>query len=158
LSDWNELGAEAFHPNHVCKQQDLNRRREAAKQRQFDFITKWNELRLLSICYLSYLVHLSVGVHNDIIMNAVEKDNLKSKIVPSMLINLGKIDKNHWAYRALNDKDKKIVISNSELMAFLNLAKATFAPFRAEMEGIERYFYLDIWQTRYPSNDKIPLS
>lgn len=44
LSDWNKLGAGAFQPNHVCKEQDLNRRRAAAKQQQFDYITKWNDL------------------------------------------------------------------------------------------------------------------
>lgn len=158
LSDWNRLGAGAFQPNHVCEQQDLHRRLEAEKQQQFDFITKWNELRLLSIKYLSNLVHNWVGLHNDIYINAVERANLKPKIVDSLPINLGKIDKNHWAHRALNDKDKKTVIGNTELMDFLNLAKATFAPFRAEMEGTERYFYLHILQTRCSGNDKILLT
>ena len=107
LSDWNKLGAGAFQPNHKCKQQDLNRRRAAAMQRQFDFITRWNELRLLSIKYLSVIVHNWVGLHNDIHINAIERASLKPKIVDSLPINLGKIEKIHWAHRALNDKDQK---------------------------------------------------
>jgi hypothetical protein len=76
-------------------------------QRQFDFIIRWNELRLLSIKYLGVIVHNWVGLHNDIYINAIERASLKPKIVNSLPINLGKIEKIHWAHRALNDKDKK---------------------------------------------------
>jgi hypothetical protein len=62
-----------------------------------------------------------------------------------MPTNLGKIDKNHWASRALIAKEGKgTTIDNTELMDFLNLTKATFAPFQAEIYGQARYFYLCI--------------
>jgi hypothetical protein len=68
---------------------------------------------------------------------------LKSQIESSLHVNLGKIDKNHWAYRALDDKEsKRTMINDNELMDFLNLAKATFAPFQAEIDGKARHFYL----------------
>jgi len=58
-------------------------------------------------------------------------------------VKLGKIDKNHWAYRALDDKEnKRTVIDDNELMDFLNLAKATFAPFQAEIDSKAQHFNL----------------
>jgi hypothetical protein len=60
-------------------------------------------------------------------------------------INLGKINKNHWAARALASKEnKRTAINDTELMDFLNLAKATLAPFCVEIDGKERFFFLFI--------------
>jgi hypothetical protein len=77
-------------------------------------------------------------------MKVFEESDLKSQIESSLHVNLGKIDKNHWAYRALDNKkeNKRTVIDDNELIDFLNLAKATFAPFQAEIDGKARHFYL----------------
>jgi hypothetical protein len=55
---------------------------------------------------------------------------------------LGEIDKNHWAYKAISGENKVAVIDNKELMDFFHHSLATAAPFRAEIDGKERYFYL----------------
>ena len=63
-------------------------------------------------------------------------EEIKSKYskpwIEGSYINLGRLDNNHWVYRALNEnEDKKTVIDDNELLEFLNLAKSTFAPFQA---------------------------
>ena len=135
----------AFKPRHTCKQEDLENLRRAAKKRYIDVITTWDELRKLSIQYLADIVHQIFGLHNPIPLLAFEKMGLKPWIENSLPTNLGKIDKNHWAYRALIAKESKgTTIDNTELMDFLNRTRATFAPFLAEIDGEARYFYLCI--------------
>ena len=147
LSDFRRLGFAVFKPGHICKQEDLEiRKRRAEKKLYVDVIKKWDELRLLSIRYLANIVHQWVGPNKDIHMKVIEERDLKSQIADSLPTNLGKTGKSHWAYRTLNNKEenKRTVIDDTELMDFLNLASATFAPFRAEMDGKEHYFYLYI--------------
>jgi hypothetical protein len=154
LSDFITLGPLAFEPRHTCKQEDLeNIKRRAEKKIYLDVVTTWDELRKLSIQYLADIVHQMVGLHSSIPLCALEKTHLKPWIEKSLSINLGKIDKNHWAYRALIVKESKgTTIDNTELMNFLNLAKATFAPFQAEIDGEVRYFYLYIPNAMYLTN------
>ena len=99
---------------------------------------------------LADIVHQMVGLHNPVPLLAFEKMNLKSWVENSMPTNLGKTDKNHWASRALIAKESTgTTINNTELIDFLNLAKATFAPFQAEIDGQARYFYLYIPSAMY---------
>ena len=59
-----------------------------------------------------------------------------------MPIDLGRLSKNHWAYKALNDKaNNKAAIDDTELLYFLNRAKATLGLFQAEIDGKVSYFY-----------------
>jgi hypothetical protein len=152
LSDFITLGPLAFEPRHTCKQEDLeNIKRRAEKKIYLDVVTTWDELRKLSIQYLADIVHQMVGLHSSIPLCAFEKTQLKPWIEKSLSINLGKIDKNHWAYRALIVKESKgtTTIDNTELMNFLNRTRATFAPFQAEIDGEVRYFYLYIPNAMY---------
>jgi hypothetical protein len=78
-------------------------------------------------------------------------EEIKSKhskpSIEGSYINLGKLDENHWAYRALNENENennKTVIDNNELLDFLNLAKLTLALFQAEADGRLRRFYICI--------------
>jgi hypothetical protein len=153
LADFINLGPLAFEDRHTCKQEDLeNRKRRAEKKIYIDVIKTWDELRKLSIQYLADIVHQMVGLHSPIPLLAFEKMGLKPWIENSLTTNLGKIDKNHWAYRALIAKESKgTTIDNTELMDFLNLTKATFAPFQAEIDGEARYFYLYIPNATYCS-------
>ena len=62
-----------------------------------------------------------------------------------MPIDLGRLSKNHCAYRAFDDiENKKTVIDDSELLYFLSRARATLGLFQAEIDGKARYFYLYI--------------
>lgn len=59
-----------------------------------------------------------------------------------MPISLGRLSKNHWAHRALDDNENnKTVIDDTELLYFLNRARATLGLFQAEIDGNVRYFY-----------------
>ena len=144
VSDYKRIGPRVFQLNHTCKKEDLQRRITTGKQK-YDPITKWNRLRLNSIRFLANLIHQWAGLHKDIYIRALEVFDSESRLVGCLPINLGKINKNHWAARAFISKEnKRTAINDTELMDFLNLAKATFAPFCAEIDGKERYFYLYI--------------
>jgi hypothetical protein len=148
VSDYKRIGPRVFQLNHTlnhtCKDEDLQRRITTAKQK-YDPITKWNRLRLNSIRFLANLTHQWVGLHKDIYIRALEVFDSESRFVGCLPINLGKINKNHWAAIALtSEENKRTAINDTELMDFLNLAKATLAPFCAEIDGKERYFYLFI--------------
>jgi hypothetical protein len=142
------LGPLAFNTRHICKLEDLeNRKRRIAEKQKIDVITTWDELRKLSIQHLADIVHQMVGLHSPIPLLAFEKMGLKPWIENSLHTNLGKIDKNHWASRALIAKESEgTTIDNTELMNFLNVAKA---PFQAEIDGEARYFYLYIPSAMY---------
>jgi hypothetical protein len=146
LSDFRRFGPSVFNQSHSCDKEALeNRKRCTEKGLCIDIITKWNDLRILSIQHLAYVVHQWFGPGKDPYLYAAEEPHFKSWIENSLTTNLGKIQSNHWAYRALNVKEnKRTVINNSELLSFLNLAKATFASFQAEIDGKGRYFYLYI--------------
>ena len=153
VSDFINLGPLAFEHRHACKQEDLeNRKRRAEKKIHIDVIKTWDELRKRSIQCLADIVHQMVGLHNPIPLLAFEKVGLEPWFKNSMPTNLGKIDKNHWSSRALIAKESTgTTISNRELMDFLNLTKATLAPFQAEIDGEVRYFYLYIPYLYIPS-------
>lgn len=142
LSDFRKRGFLAFSPQHTCKQEELQARERAAEKNAYDFITKWNEIRQHSINYLLYIVHQWVGLDKDIYLKAIEEPSLRPQIVDSLHTNLGEIDKNHWAYKAISGENKVAVIDNKELMDFFHHSLATAAPFRAEIDAKERHFYL----------------
>jgi hypothetical protein len=59
-----------------------------------------------------------------------------------MPIDLGRLSKNHWAYKALDDKEnQKTVIDDTELLYFLSRANATLGLCQAEIDGKVIYFY-----------------
>jgi hypothetical protein len=140
LSDFKRLGHIAFNSSHTCKQEDIQRLQRVAAKYGIDLINKWDELRLLSLHRLVDIVHLWVGLHRDVYLSAFEVS--KSQIEYSMPISLGMISNNHWAYRALDDKgNKKTVIDDTELLYFLDRARATLGLFQAEINGKARYFF-----------------
>jgi hypothetical protein len=142
LSDFRKRGFLAFNLQHTCKQEDLQARRQAAEKNSYDFITKWSEVRQLSISYLSFIVHQWVGSGKDIFLKAIEEPSLRPQIMDSLSTNLGKLDKSHWAYKSVSNGNKVTVIDDKELLDFFHNSLATAAPFRAEIDGKERYFYL----------------
>jgi hypothetical protein len=140
LSDFIRLGDIAFNSRHTCKQEHIQSNQRVAEKYGIDLINKWDELRLLSLHRLVDIVHLWVGLHRDVYLYALEVS--KPQIEYSMPIDLGRLSKNHWACRTLDDKEnKKTVIDDTELLYFLNRAKATFGLFQAEIDGKVRYFY-----------------
>ena len=105
-----------------------------------DLINKWDELRSLSLHRLVDIVHLWVGLHRDVYLYAYEIS--KPQIDCSMPIDLGRLSKNHWAYKALNDKaNNKTVIDDTELLYFLSRANATLGLFQAEIDDKVSYFH-----------------
>lgn len=146
LSDFKRLGPSAFNPSHVCNKEDLeNRKRRIEEGHSVDVITVWNQLRLLSIECIANIVHRWYDQQKTYLY-AIEETFVKPWIDNSSIVHdLGRIQEDHWACRALSDKNKKISsLSSSELMQFLNLTFATFAPFKADIRGEIHYFYLCI--------------
>ena len=140
FSDFKRLGDKAFNSRHTCKQEDIQRNQRVAEKYGIDLINKWDELRLLSLHRLVDIVHLWVGLHRDVYLYAYEIS--KPQIDCSMPIDLGRLSKNHWAYKALNDKaNNKTAIDDTELLYFLNRAKATLGLFQGEIDGKVSYFY-----------------
>lgn len=150
LSDFKTLGPMAFKPRHTCRQEDLeNLKRRAEKKQYIDVIATWHEIHKLSLQYLADIVHQMVGLHNPKPLWAFET-HLRPWMEDYLPTNLGKIDKDHWASRALIAKeDKGTTINNTELMDFLNLTRSTFAPFQAKIDGEVQYFCLYIPITMY---------
>lgn len=147
LSDIAREGSAALSliPRHVCNHEDLEiQRRRAENKIHLDVIKTWNELHQISIRGLANIVHSSIGPDAAVSIDAIEEVSLSSLIADSMPVCLGKVDENHWACRALcdNRRHKSAVINDIELMNILNLAKSTFAPFRAQINGKEHYFYI----------------
>ena len=144
LSDFERVGPSAFNPSHVCGKEDLaNRKRRIEKGHSVDVITVWSQLRLLSIQCIANVVHQWYG-HKPYLY-AIDETFVKPWIDNSLTVhNLETIQENHWACRALSEKNKKTSISSSELIQFLNLTFATFAPFKADIRGEPHYFYLCI--------------
>jgi hypothetical protein len=139
LSDFKRLGHIAFNSRHTCKQEDIQRNQRVAVKYGMDLINKWDEVRLLSLHRLVEIVHLWVGRHRDVYLYAFEVSEPQTEY--SMPIDLGRLSKNHWAYRALyNIENKKTAIDDTELLYFLNRAKATLGLFQAEIDGRVRYF------------------
>ena len=137
-SEFNRVGPVAFNSRHTRKQEDIQRIQSVAEQ--YDIIDKWDELRLLSLHRLVEIVHLWVGPHRDVYLTSFEVS--KPQIEYSTPISLGRLSKNHWACRALDyEENKKTVIDDTELLYFLNRAKATLGLFQAEIDGKARYFY-----------------
>jgi hypothetical protein len=59
-----------------------------------------------------------------------------------MPIDRGRLSKNHWAYKALDDKaNNKTVIDDTELLYFLSRVNATLGLFQAEIDGKVSYFH-----------------
>ena len=140
FSDFKRLGDKAFNSRHTCKQEDIQRNQRVAEKYGIDLINKWDELRLLSLHRLVDIVHLWVGLHRDVYLYAYEIS--KPQIDCSMPIDLGRLSKNHWAYKALNDKaNNKTAIDDTELLYFLNRANATLGLFQGEIDGKVSYFY-----------------
>jgi hypothetical protein len=143
FSDFKNLGHIAFNSRHTCKQEDIEHKQDVAKKCTLDFITKWDSLRLVSLRGLVDIVHQWVGLHRDVYLCAFEIS--KPQIEYSMPIRLGRLSKDHWAYRALDDKEnKKTIIDETELMYFLNLAKATGGVFQIQIDDKPRYFFIFI--------------
>ena len=143
FSDFKRLGPIAFNSRHTCKQEDIQHLQRVAEKYGIDLINKWDEMRLLSLHRLVEIVHLWVGLHRDVYLLAFEVS--KPQLECSMPIDLGRLSKNHCAYRALDDiENKKTVIDDSELLYFLSRARATLGLFQAEIDGKARYFYLYI--------------
>lgn len=137
-SELKRVGFVAFNSSHTCNQEDIQRMQRVAEK--YEIIDKWDELRLLSLHRLVDIVHLWVGLHRDVYLSAFEVS--KPQIEYSMPISLGRLSKNHWAHRALDDNENnKTVIDDTELLYFLNRARATFGLFQAEIDGKVRYFY-----------------
>ena len=94
----------------------------------------WNELQGKVTKYIADVVHQWVGLGKEVCLSVIEvptnifrseyskeennnKDSsdrvkeIKSKYskpwIEDSYINLGKLDKNHWAYRALNENEDK---------------------------------------------------
>jgi hypothetical protein len=170
LSDFERMGPTSFNFEHACKQEDLQKFEHISEKRHID-MTQWNELQEKVTKYLADIIHRWVGLGKEVCLSGTEvpthifrseyskeKNNengsdrveeIKSKYskpwIEGSYINLGRLDNNHWAYRALNEnEDKKTVIDDNELLEFLNLAKSTFAPFQAETDGGLRHFYICI--------------
>ena len=171
LSEFERIGPASFNVEHICKQEDLQKLDHISEKHHID-MTHWNELQGKVTIYIADVVHQWVGLGKEVCLSVIEvptnifrseyskeennnKDSsdrvkeIKSKYskpwIEGSYINLGKLDKNHWAYRALNEnEDKKTAIDNNELLEFLNLAKSTLAPFQAEADGRLRHFYICI--------------
>jgi hypothetical protein len=170
LSDFERIGPASFKVEHVCNQEDPRKFKHISGKQHID-MTQWNELQEKVTRYLADIIHQWVGSGKEVCLSSIEvptcilrseyskeKNNenrsdrleeIQSKYskpwIEGSYINLGKIDKNHWAYRALNEnEDKKTVIDNNELLEFLNLTKSTFAPFQAEADGRLRQFHICI--------------
>jgi hypothetical protein len=171
LSEFERIGPASFSVEHICKQEDLQKFKHTSDKDYID-MTHWNELQEKVTKYLADIIHQWVGLDKDVCLSVIEvpthifrseyskeKNNnknisdrveeIKSKYskpwIDGSCINLGRLDNNHWAYRALNEnEDKGTAIDNNELLDFLNLAKSTFAPFQAEAGGRLRHFYICI--------------
>jgi hypothetical protein len=156
MSDFKRLGHIAFNSRHICKHEDIQRLQRVVAKYGIDLINKWDELRLLSLHHLVDIVHLWVGLHRDVYLSAFEVS--KSQIEYSMPISLGMISKERWAYRALDDKEnKKTVIDDTELLYFLNLAKATGGVFQIQIDDKPRYFFIFISSGSKPDFVKVRL-
>jgi hypothetical protein len=144
LSDFMRHGPDAFRPTHVCRQEDLEiKRQRTEKGIHLDFITTWDKLRSFSIGFLANMLRQWVGPQKDVSTNVIEVDELTSRDGKLLPVELGTIGNNHWIYRASrNDKHVgSTTIDENELKAFLNLAKGTFALFRAKIQNQDKYFY-----------------
>jgi hypothetical protein len=170
LSDFEQIGPASFNVDHACKQEDLQKLKHISEKHYID-MTQWNEHQRQVTIYFADIVHQWVGLGKEVCLSCIEvpthifgseyskeKNNKNGSDrveeiqlkyskpwIEGSYINLGKLGKNHWAYRALNEnEDKKTVIDNNELLEFLKLAKSTFAPFQAEADGRLRHFYICI--------------
>lgn len=144
LSDFMRHGPDAFRPTHVCRQEDLEIKRQRAKKGiHVDFITTWDKLRSFSIGFLANMLRQWFGPQKDVSTNVIEVDELTCRNGKLLPVELGTIGNDHWIYRASrNDKHLgSTTINENELRAFLNLAKGTFALFRAKIENQDKYFY-----------------
>lgn len=144
LSDFMRHGPDAFRPTHVCRQEDLEiKRQRANKGIHLDFITTWDKLRSFSIGFLANMLRQWFGPLKDVSTNVIEVDELTCRNGKLLPVELGTIGNDHWIYRASRN-DKHIgstTIDENELKAFLNLAKGTFALFRAKIKNQDKYFY-----------------
>jgi hypothetical protein len=140
LSDFRKRGFLAFNPNTYVSKKIF--KPESGRQKKIHMTLLQNGMRQQSINYLSFIVHQWFGSGKDIFLKAIEEPSLRPQIMDSLSTNLGRIDKSHWAYKAVSDGNKVTVIDDKELLDFFHNSLATAAPFRAEIDGKERYFYL----------------
>ncbi len=62
-------------------------------------------------------------------------------IMDEEFINLGVIDDKHWAYRLINNNEKSIEITKSDLIEFINYGDSTFGLFKFHKDNISVYFF-----------------
>jgi hypothetical protein len=154
LLDFVRQGPDAFRPTHVCRQEDLEiKRQRAEKGIYLDFITTWDKLRSFSIGFLADMLHKWFGPHKDLSANVVEIDESATRVGKLLPINLESIGNDHWIRRALDDDEVNgsTTIDENELKVFLNLANGTFALFHAKLKNEDKYMYAYVgprwWRT-----------